>query len=337
MQEDARSCREIFVHSPAVELAKPSRISRRDGSKPTLNASPTPYISGHLPATLITKGLEPTQHVAPRYKGPLGLNLLYAPAEPLLDFIFVHGLGGGSRKTWSKTNSAKDYWPQEWLPNDPAFSNVRIHSFGYASEWVKGKGNCYNIHYFGRSLIEEMSASTCLSSGETKIVLIGHSIGGLVIKKAYNIASQGKKYHSLAKRVGAIYFLATPHNDSDSVSMLKNVLRIAGISQDFVMDIKKGTSTIQSISNDFRKYSLHIDLWSFYETLEVSFGKFSQVIVPPYLAVVGCRRENKIPMNADHRSICKFDSKADPNYLTIRDSLETTVKSLMAPGIFHHY
>ena len=34
--------------------------------------------------------------------GPLGLNLLHSPPEPLIDFIFVHGLRGGSIKTWTK-------------------------------------------------------------------------------------------------------------------------------------------------------------------------------------------------------------------------------------------
>jgi len=58
-------------------------------------------------------------------RGPLGLNLLYSPSEPLIDFIFVHGLGGGSRKTWGKTSSVTRFWPQEWLPKDPAFKNVR--------------------------------------------------------------------------------------------------------------------------------------------------------------------------------------------------------------------
>ncbi|PYH31863.1 uncharacterized protein BO87DRAFT_115249 [Aspergillus neoniger CBS 115656] len=35
------------------------------------------------------------------FKGPLGLQLLRTVSEPLVDFIFIHGLGGGSRKTWS--------------------------------------------------------------------------------------------------------------------------------------------------------------------------------------------------------------------------------------------
>ena len=35
-------------------------------------------------------------------KGDLGLQLLRSSPEPLVDIIFVHGLRGGSVKTWRK-------------------------------------------------------------------------------------------------------------------------------------------------------------------------------------------------------------------------------------------
>ena len=73
-------------------------------------------------------------------RGLLRLNLLHSPSVPLIDFIFIHGLGGGSRKTWTKTSLITHCWPQGWLPNDPAFKNGRVLSFGYDSNWIKGKG-----------------------------------------------------------------------------------------------------------------------------------------------------------------------------------------------------
>lgn len=102
--------------------------------------------------------------------GPLGLNPLYAPSNPLVDFIFVHGLGGGSRKTWSKTSSCSHFWPGEWLPKDPAFTAVRVHSFGYNSWWIKSSGNALNIHDFGKSLLGEIDTSPCLGTGDVRIM-----------------------------------------------------------------------------------------------------------------------------------------------------------------------
>ena len=48
--------------------------------------------------------------------GPLGLNLLYEPKNTLVDLVFIHGLGGGSRRTWSCSNGSEAFWLQDYLP-----------------------------------------------------------------------------------------------------------------------------------------------------------------------------------------------------------------------------
>ena len=85
-------------------------------------------------------------------KGPFGLNTLFRPLQPAVaDLIFVHGLGGGSRSTWTKSEDPSLYWPKEWLPHDPDFIDVRIHTFGYNSNWQKE--STLNIHDFAKSLL----------------------------------------------------------------------------------------------------------------------------------------------------------------------------------------
>lgn len=268
-------------------------------------------------------------------KGPLGLNLLHSPSEPSIDFIFVHGLGGGSRKTWSKISSLTHYWPQEWLRKDPAFKNVRVHSFGYNSDWAKGKDNCLNIHHFGKSLLREISTSPYLGDADTPMVLIGHSMRDLVIKKAYMLARQDAVYETLTKRFHTIYFLATPHRGSDSAMLLNNILKIAYSSRAYVADLERGSGAIHSANEEFRKYSADIDLWSFYETQKLNIGVFSTLILDPDSATLGYREEKQMPMNADHRSICKFETPTDPNYLVLRNALASTVNSISKLGIAH--
>lgn len=260
------------------------------------------------------------------------MNLLYAPSEPLFDFVFVHGLGGGSRKTWSKTSSIGHYWPGEWLPKDPAFKNVRIHSYGYGSDWVRGNDSCLNIHHIGKSLLGELSTSPHFADSDTAVVLIGHSMGGLVIKKAYMLAHQESR--SLADRIRAIYFLGTPHRGSDSARLLKNILQVAASAPAFVTDLVRGSHALQSINDEFRQYSADVDLWSFYETQKLRAGALSTLIVDPESATLGYREEKQMPMNADHRSICKFDDPSDQNYVIIRNSLVSTIKKIAVKGTF---
>lgn len=86
-------------------------------------------------------------------KGPLGLTTVYNPPGLVnADLIFVHGLGGGSRKTWSKNEDPSLFWPQKWLSTDADFKDVRIHTFGYDSNWEKE--SVLNVHDFAKSLLE---------------------------------------------------------------------------------------------------------------------------------------------------------------------------------------
>jgi len=251
------------------------------------------------------------------------LNLLYSPAQPDVDFIFVHGLGGGSRKTWSKTPLQAHYWPQEWLPKDPEFKNVRIHSFGYDSDYLKGKGDRLNIHHFGKLLLAALSTSPCLVDSGTRIVAIGHSMGGLVIKQAYILAKQDSQLKTVSNRFAAIYFLATPHRGADSAKALKNILRVA-YDRDYIADLERNSGAIQGINDAFRKLSADLQLWSFYEMQSMKF--WSSLVVDPESAVLGYREETQVPMTADHRSICKFETPQDHNYTLLRNALASTVR-----------
>ncbi|GCB26005.1 hypothetical protein AAWM_08890 [Aspergillus awamori] len=92
-------------------------------------------------------------------KGPLGLQLLRTVPEPLVDFIFIHGLGGGSRKTWSKSPDPYHYWPKEWLSQDPEFDKVRTYSFGYKADWAETTASVLNIYDFALSLLGEIQCN----------------------------------------------------------------------------------------------------------------------------------------------------------------------------------
>jgi hypothetical protein len=49
------------------------------------------------------------------------------------------------------------FWPQEWLPRDSAFKDVRIHSFGYPSDL--SRESILNVHDFARSLLAAVKDS----------------------------------------------------------------------------------------------------------------------------------------------------------------------------------
>jgi hypothetical protein len=93
--------------------------------------------------------------------GRLGLNTLFVPSDPRVEYVFVHGLGGGSTKTWCLEPDPWFFWPKEWLPRHPAFRNVRIHSFGYDADYGRAGPSLLGIRDFGLALLSALMNSEC--------------------------------------------------------------------------------------------------------------------------------------------------------------------------------
>ncbi|PWY95386.1 hypothetical protein BO94DRAFT_581717 [Aspergillus sclerotioniger CBS 115572] len=145
--------------------------------------------------------------------GPLGLNLLHEPAESRIDFVF----------------------PKKWLPKEPFFEHVRIHSFGYNSNWRERATSIVTIHDFGQALLGDIHTSPSFgdSADQTPIVLIGHSMGGL--------------------------------------SNLLSLVRGKG-SKPYVESLFPYSEVIQTINDQFRHTYEGIQLWSFFETQPTILG-----------------------------------------------------------------
>ena len=94
--------------------------------------------------------------------GPLGLNIVYAPEleKRKADIVFIHGLGGTSRFTWSKNKNPDLFWPLQFLPLDRDIGQARILSFGYnASFQQRGKGQV-SISDFAKELLFDLKFGT---------------------------------------------------------------------------------------------------------------------------------------------------------------------------------
>ncbi|CAM6005339.1 unnamed protein product [Sphagnum balticum] len=114
------------------------------------------------------------------------------PNSNTLTLIFFHGLqlkDGKSpwRTTW-KARDTDECWPQKWLPEDlreKGIQNVRVLSLSYdsiASRWF-GRGRTKDVSDIGQYLVDNLICSSKWRLYEhQRIVLVGHSFGGLVIK-----------------------------------------------------------------------------------------------------------------------------------------------------------
>ena len=122
-----------------------------------------------------------------------------------------------------------------------------------------------------------------------------------------------------------MFFLATPHRGSDLAALLTRILHAAHGARPFVQDLHRNSLATQSTNDEFSHHCQNLQLFSFYETLPTNYGIGKGLVVDKDLAVLGYSNERIAYMNANHREICKYDGKTDPNYLLLRNALASTI------------
>ncbi|KFY29271.1 hypothetical protein V493_02446 [Pseudogymnoascus sp. VKM F-4281 (FW-2241)] len=262
----------------------------------------------------------------------LGLQLLCDNSEPAGDIIFVHGLGGTALRTWSWKRDVANFWPA-WLADEEELSTFRIFSFGYNSNF-KGAATNLNTIDFAKDLLFSLLTFSGgvrdriedrMSIGSKPIIFVAHSMGGLVVKKAYVLGKHDKQYSSLIAQVYGILFLATPHRGAQYAKMLNNILSTAPLGaapKAYVAELDTQSSSLQDINEQFRICCEELQLASFFETRKTSFGVTKLLIVEKESGILGYPQETSMPLNADHHSICKFENPMDANYVTVKNILK---------------
>jgi pimeloyl-ACP methyl ester carboxylesterase len=144
--------------------------------------------------------------------------------EPRSNIIFVHGLGGDLYGTWRSGNDPRSSWPG-WLAED--ISGVAVYLLGYEASVSRWRGAAMHLTDRATSVLARILAEPQLQQG--KMILVGHSLGGLVIKQLLRTADSEASYHTdaadLISRVEKVAFLATPHTGA-GLANLGDWLRI---------------------------------------------------------------------------------------------------------------
>lgn len=126
-----------------------------------------------------------------RNDDPLGLTVLHAPdpQRHAVDILFIHGLSGTSVRSWCKNRDVDLFWPGKWLPKDAELSSARILTFGYTARFATNQ--LASIGDFANDLLFSMKYGVDgnVKMGEVPIIIVAHSMGGIVFKKACTLPS----------------------------------------------------------------------------------------------------------------------------------------------------
>ncbi|KAL8364278.1 hypothetical protein RB601_009831 [Gaeumannomyces tritici] len=265
-------------------------------------------------------------------KDPLGLTTLHTPeGEREVDIVFLHGLGGTSRQTWCHGQDIDKFWPQLWLPLD--LPTARVLTFGYnanynaTSEWTAtGIGDFATDFLFRMKYTE----TTPERLGQVPIIIVAHSMGGLVFKKAFAEGHSGDQYKSIVSIIKGVVFLATPHRGSDLAKYLDRFQqacrRFGRPSRKYITELAQKSPTSNEIDEAFRRYASKLMIFSFYEALPTRLALLSSVlVVTRESATLGLPKKEPSSLNANHLDMCKVTSPTDPNYVSVRAALRKIV------------
>ncbi|KAI1772813.1 hypothetical protein F4818DRAFT_423988 [Hypoxylon cercidicola] len=269
--------------------------------------------------------------------GPLGLTVVYAPENGYkADIVFIHGLGGTSRWTWSKNKDPELFWPLKFLPLEPDVCLARISTFGYNANFRRAGSVSTTVLDFAKELLFDLKyakdeGKEDLGMGSVPLIFVAHSMGGLIVKEAYIQGQNDPEYESIIKAISAIIFLSTPHRGTHLAETLNRILQSTMISNSklYISELAKNSITLQRLNEQFRHIAPRLDIVSFYETQPTSILLNARVMVlEKDSSVLGYPGETSKALDADHHGVCKYTSPNDPNYITVRNVIISLLRKI---------
>lgn len=239
-----------------------------------------------------------------------------------VDVVFVHGLWGGVFFTWRQQDphnmrgepvdqvSEETYsycWPRDWLAEDS--TNVRVLACdfdSYISQW----GPTCPTQNFQRSL-EERSEDLLdklreAGVGTRPVIFVGHSMGGLIIKKMLVSAQNSGELalRRLAEKTKGVVFYSTPHFGSQ-IAKMNSVMKYFFFPSVEVQELEMDSPTLLDLNNFFKEFVVK------FGTKVISFGEaipcrqlgMDFTFVPVESSNPGVGEYFTVPFN--HMDICK--------------------------------
>ena len=237
--------------------------------------------------------------------------------------IFLHGLGGHPFKTWHSLLDSNVCW-LKWLDED--IEEQAIWTIGYTASVSRWRGSSMHLTDCATNVLQRILLEHRLKTGG--ITLIGHSLGGLVIKQllrtAESMSHQNSEAAEFIKRVRRVAFLATPHSGAEA-STWGDRFRIFIWPSSATAALVRNDPNLRELNQWYREWSVRYGI----EHLILCENK------PIYRMFVVVKSDSSdpglpdrpIPIDADHFTICKPKDRASDIYLLISNFIKQPIKT----------
>ncbi|WP_035707624.1 alpha/beta fold hydrolase, partial [Niveispirillum irakense] len=224
--------------------------------------------------------------------------------------IFIHGLGGHPKDSWRYDECQPDDFWLHWVGRDTGCDVWTLAYDAALSAWTE---QAMPLPDQGSHIMDRLSTIHELQN--KSLILVGHSMGGLVIKTMLTYGlHEDPRFKGLARRIQGIVFIATPHGGAQLASLFE-AIKIVSRANPQVGDLSKHDHHLDSLNRRFLNSvsELGIKVRIFAEKRGVTskrrwfrwFRGPSVLVVDRHSANPGVPDCLPINLPEDHFSICK--------------------------------
>lgn len=231
--------------------------------------------------------------------------------------VFVHGLGGDLFDTWVGPGTSRDDFWLNWVGQD---TDCDTWTLGYDSALSRWQNQAMPLPDQGTQVAQLLAVHAGLK--DRNIVLVGHSMGGLVIKTliTQSLVAGDARARGLVGRIRGVVFVATPHQGSQLASLAKAVAAVLRTNAQ-VGDMSRHDSHLRQLGAAFREQrrALQLKVAAFAEGRDVIWRQTGWLgfwtrqvgvrVVDPSSSDLALEGVTTVPLAEDHFSICKPSSR----------------------------
>jgi pimeloyl-ACP methyl ester carboxylesterase len=288
-----------------------------------------------------------------------------------VDVIFVHGLTGDYRATWS-SNKKDDstFWPS--CLEARLEGKARVWSLDYDAPLLKLAERGTVDQNFGTNAVRLLGLFEQREIGANPIVFITHSLGGLVVKGLLRQAADGELLECrrrIASNTRAVVFLAVPHCGSSLARLMLlgplllrsgsglalSLLALFQVIPNLVLkglpmllcwivrpsqsteQLRDNNAELRDLAGWYRRFAdrMELETLAFYETKR----QLVSLVVTPCSADPGNHRRPVEPIAANHVKICKLAAPIDqaPLFGRMKTLIEDVHKKAESGTTYIHF
>lgn len=209
--------------------------------------------------------------------------------------VFVHGFYGG-KNTWGK-------FP-ELLQ---ATAECKVSSYGFDSFYIPIFGKSTSVHQLAEGLLSELKANKCFEAED--LILVGHSLGGLVIRQLLLNLEMKNTQHNITK----LAFFGVPHDGSGFANLLSKLpLRCNKLKA-----LNKDGNFVEQL-NDHWSYA---NLSAKFDIMSVVGGK-DAIVTSNSSKSIFRNHEVETNIDAGHKSLVKPKDETDLSFKLLKAFIE---------------